>query len=66
MFSPKVAGTRVYEDRREQSLQIMKETKGKRERIQEVISYIDERLSELQVANIILILVRLLNFFLLL
>ena len=66
MFSPKVAGTLVYGDRRGRSLQIMKETKGKRERIQEVISYIDERLSELQVANIILILVRLLNFFLLL
>ena len=43
-----VAGTRVYEDRREEALKIMQETNSKRDKIQEVISYIEERLDELE------------------
>lgn len=43
-----VAGTKVYEERRQESLKIMEETKHKRDKIQEVISYIEERLSELE------------------
>jgi structural maintenance of chromosome 3 (chondroitin sulfate proteoglycan 6) len=42
-----VAGTKVYEERREESLQIIKETNHKREKINEVVAYIDERLKEL-------------------
>ena len=33
-----VAGTRVYEDRREEALKIMQETNSKRDKIQEVIA----------------------------
>ncbi|DAZ95519.1 TPA: hypothetical protein N0F65_001858 [Lagenidium giganteum] len=43
-----VAGTKVYEDRRMESLKIMQETQTRREKIQEVISYIEERLAELE------------------
>ncbi|CAM9145828.1 unnamed protein product, partial [Choristocarpus tenellus] len=51
-----VAGTKVYEERRTESLQIMEETNNKRDKIQEVINYIEasprgktfERLSELE------------------
>jgi structural maintenance of chromosome 3 (chondroitin sulfate proteoglycan 6) len=43
-----VAGTHVYEERRQEALQIMKETNNKREKIQEVIAYIEERLAELE------------------
>lgn len=42
-----VAGTKVYEERREESLQIMQETDHKRQKIAEVVEYIDERLAEL-------------------
>jgi structural maintenance of chromosome 3 (chondroitin sulfate proteoglycan 6) len=42
-----VAGTKVYEDRRLESLKIMQETQSRREKIQEVITYIEERLAEL-------------------
>jgi structural maintenance of chromosome 3 (chondroitin sulfate proteoglycan 6) len=42
-----VAGTKVYEERRAESLQIIQETDHKREKIQEVVSYIEERLGEL-------------------
>jgi len=42
-----VAGTKVYEERRAESLQIIQETNHKREKIQEVVAYIDERLNEL-------------------
>lgn len=42
-----VAGTKVYEERREESLQIIKESNHKREKINEVVAYIDERLREL-------------------
>jgi len=43
-----VAGTRVYEERREESLKIMDETNSKRDKIQEVVTYIEERLEELE------------------
>ncbi len=43
-----VAGTSVYEERREESLKIMHYTHLRREKIQEVITYIDTRLSSLE------------------
>ena len=42
-----VAGTKVYEERREESLQIIHETNQKRDKINEVVAYIEERLNEL-------------------
>ena len=42
-----VAGTRVYEERREESLKVIGDTNNKRENIQEVISHIEGRLEEL-------------------
>ena len=43
-----VAGTQVYEARRVESLKIMNETKNKREKIDELLDYIKERLTELE------------------
>ena len=43
-----VAGTQVYEARRTESLKIMNETNNKREKIDELLEYIKERLSELE------------------
>lgn len=43
-----VAGTQVYEARRTESLKIMNETTNKREKIDELLVYIKERLSELE------------------
>lgn len=43
-----VAGTRVYDERKEESRVILKETEGKVEKIQELLRYIDERLSKLE------------------
>lgn len=43
-----VAGTKIYEEHREESLKIMKETEGKREKIVELLGFIDERLGELE------------------
>ncbi|RLN90152.1 hypothetical protein BBJ28_00015127 [Nothophytophthora sp. Chile5] len=43
-----VAGTKVYEDQRVKSLKILQETQSQREKIQEVVSYIEERLMELE------------------
>ncbi|OTB07940.1 hypothetical protein M426DRAFT_216444 [Hypoxylon sp. CI-4A] len=43
-----VAGTQVYESRRAESLKIMTETNNKREKIDELLEYIKERLSELE------------------
>ncbi|ETK83918.1 hypothetical protein L915_11021 [Phytophthora nicotianae] len=43
-----VAGTKVYEDQRVKSLKILQETQTQREKIQEVVSYIEERLAELE------------------
>ncbi|TPX41013.1 hypothetical protein SeMB42_g05778 [Synchytrium endobioticum] len=43
-----VAGTRVYEQRRQESVKIMEETDGKRAKIDELLEYIQERLTELE------------------
>ncbi|RMJ12460.1 hypothetical protein BHE90_007172 [Fusarium euwallaceae] len=43
-----VAGTQVYETRRAESLKIMTETNNKREKIDELLKYIKERLDELE------------------
>ncbi|POR34096.1 Chromosome segregation protein sudA [Tolypocladium paradoxum] len=43
-----VAGTQVYEARRAESLKIMNETNNKREKIDELLEYIKERLTELE------------------
>nr|XP_015623657.1 structural maintenance of chromosomes protein 3 [Oryza sativa Japonica Group] len=42
-----IGGTRVYEDRRRQSLKIMQETANKRKQIDQVVHYLEERLREL-------------------
>lgn len=42
-----VAGTKVYETRRADSLRIMEETNVKKEKIEELLTHIDERLKEL-------------------
>ncbi|KAI8618127.1 putative chromosome segregation protein SudA [Chytriomyces sp. MP71] len=43
-----VAGTRVYENRRQESLKIMDETESKRAKITELLEYIEQRLAELE------------------
>ncbi|KAJ3112731.1 Structural maintenance of chromosomes protein 3 [Phlyctochytrium bullatum] len=43
-----VAGTKVYENRRQESLKIMDETETKRQKINELLGYINERLNELE------------------
>ncbi|PFH53296.1 hypothetical protein AMATHDRAFT_137794 [Amanita thiersii Skay4041] len=43
-----VAGTKVYEQRRAESLRIMAETDAKRTKINELLEYIETRLSELE------------------
>ena len=43
-----VAGTQVYEARRAESLKIMTETDNKRAKIDELLTYINERLDELE------------------
>ncbi|KAI0633424.1 structural maintenance of chromosome protein 3 [Trametes polyzona] len=43
-----VAGTKVYEQRRAESLRIMSDTDSKREKIAELLEYIDGRLTELE------------------
>lgn len=42
-----VAGTRVYEDHRQESLKILEETATKQGKITELLGFIDERLAEL-------------------
>ncbi|XP_027158386.1 structural maintenance of chromosomes protein 3 [Coffea eugenioides] len=42
-----IGGTRVYEERRRESLKIMQETGNKRRQIIQVVQYLDERLREL-------------------
>ncbi|DBB00026.1 hypothetical protein WJX77_003476 [Trebouxia sp. C0004] len=42
-----IGGTKVYEERREESLKVMKETEGRRKRIEEVVAQLEERLAEL-------------------
>jgi structural maintenance of chromosome 3 (chondroitin sulfate proteoglycan 6) len=43
-----VAGTKVYEQRRQESIKIMDETDSKSSKIDELLSYIEERLAELE------------------
>ena len=43
-----VAGTRVYDERREESKNILKETEGKREKIEDLLKYIEDRLKTLE------------------
>ncbi|KAL0569682.1 Structural maintenance of chromosomes protein 3 [Marasmius crinis-equi] len=43
-----VAGTKVYEQRRTESLKIMAETEAKRAKISELLEYIESRLKELE------------------
>ncbi|KAF9173849.1 Structural maintenance of chromosomes protein 3 [Mortierella sp. AD011] len=43
-----VAGTRVYEQRRQESLKIISETDTKRKNIDELLTYIEQRLEELE------------------
>jgi len=43
-----VAGTKVYEQRRAESLRIMSETDAKRAKISELLEYIESRLTELE------------------
>ena len=43
-----VAGTKVYEQRRAESLRIMEETDAKRGKIDELLEYIETRLAELE------------------
>ena len=43
-----VAGTKVYEQRRTESLRIMADTDSKRSKIAELLEYIDTRLTELE------------------
>ncbi|CAB3402190.1 unnamed protein product [Caenorhabditis bovis] len=43
-----VAGTRVYDERKEESLKILKETKVKTEKIDGLLKYIEERLKTLE------------------
>ncbi|KAL8029530.1 hypothetical protein ABFS82_14G227100 [Erythranthe guttata] len=42
-----IGGTRVYEERRHESLKIMQETGNKRKQIIQVVQYLDDRLREL-------------------
>ncbi|GLT60961.1 hypothetical protein SLA2020_336990 [Shorea laevis] len=42
-----IGGTRVYEERRRESLKIMQETANKRKQIIQVVQYLDDRLKEL-------------------
>ncbi|XP_076467825.1 structural maintenance of chromosomes protein 3-like [Babylonia areolata] len=43
-----VAGTKVYDERREESKGILRETEGKREKINDLLKYIEERLNTLE------------------
>lgn len=43
-----VAGTRVYDERKEESKAILKDTENKREKIDELLKYIDDRLKTLE------------------
>ncbi|XP_066277071.1 structural maintenance of chromosomes protein 3-like isoform X1 [Branchiostoma lanceolatum] len=43
-----VAGTRVYDERKSESQNILKETEGKQEKIEELLKYIEDRLATLE------------------
>lgn len=42
-----IGGTRVYEERRSESLKIMRETEGRRKQVEEVITDLNKRLHDL-------------------
>ncbi|KAI0030417.1 hypothetical protein K488DRAFT_30253, partial [Vararia minispora EC-137] len=48
MLLKEVAGTKVYEQRRAESIRIMEETDSRRTKIVELLDYIDSRLNELE------------------
>lgn len=48
MLLKEVAGTRVYEQRRQESLKIITETETKRKNIEELLAHIEQRLEELE------------------
>uniref|UniRef100_A0A0N5ACJ7 Structural maintenance of chromosomes protein 3 n=1 Tax=Syphacia muris TaxID=451379 RepID=A0A0N5ACJ7_9BILA len=43
-----VAGTRVYDERKEESLKILRETSSKSEKIEDLLAYIEDRLQTLE------------------
>lgn len=43
-----VAGTRVYDERREESKVLLKDTEGKRTKIEDLLKYIEDRLQTLE------------------
>ena len=43
-----IAGTRVYDDRRTESMKIMAETERKRQQIADIMDYFNTRLTELE------------------
>uniref|UniRef100_A0A914V280 Structural maintenance of chromosomes protein 3 n=1 Tax=Plectus sambesii TaxID=2011161 RepID=A0A914V280_9BILA len=43
-----IAGTRVYDERKDESLQILRDTEGKREKIEGLLKYIEDRLKTLE------------------
>jgi len=43
-----VAGTRVYDERKSESQNILKDTENKREKIDDLLKYIEERLGTLE------------------
>ena len=43
-----IAGTRVYEQKRQESNKLIQETESKREKIDQVLVYIEDRLAELE------------------
>ncbi|EIE87664.1 hypothetical protein RO3G_12375 [Rhizopus delemar RA 99-880] len=43
-----VAGTRIYEEKRDESNKLMQETNAKRAKIEEVLNYINDKLNELE------------------
>ncbi|XP_032229709.1 structural maintenance of chromosomes protein 3 [Nematostella vectensis] len=43
-----VAGTRVYDERKEESKQILKDSENKKEKIEELLKYIEDRLQTLE------------------
>ena len=43
-----IAGTKVYETRRKESLKVMSETDSRLSQIEEIITYIEDRLAELE------------------
>lgn len=49
------AGTKVYEDKRAGSVKLLEETDGKRQKVDEVLGYIDERLKEVRIRVVVVV-----------